>query len=176
VVGPVVKEFWVEQNASGAYVGDGPQLVEEAGVEPLPEIFAAPVSPVYRLGPPGVFMEAVVVQIPVPEGIDPAELGLWYFSESARHRGWYPGQRVQGWMAPESLGVVEEDGELYVQFEVNHSGVIQLGRRIPVHAGSVVSLDVGLEGSCMQWILMGILALGLMVMFAAYWRLSRCTQ
>jgi hypothetical protein len=167
-VGPAVKEFWVEQNASGAYDGAGQQVVEETGIEPLPEILAASVSPVYRLGPPGVFMEAVVVQIPVPAGMDPAELGVWYFSESARHCGWYPGDRVQGWIAPESLGVVEEDGELYVQFEVNHSGVMQLGRRIPVNVGGVVSFDIGTGGSRAKWMLFGAVVVALGAAFAVY--------
>ncbi len=73
---------------------------------------------------------------------------------------------MEGWMAPDGMGVVEEAGQAYVQFEVNHSGVVQLGRRIPVQVGGVVAFDVGAEGSRRQWVLFCAVVLALGVGFA----------
>ncbi len=172
-IGPISREFLVAAEGADNLYDRAPFLVEVTSTEPLPGILAAPVPPVYLMGPVGVFDEAVVVQVPVPEGIDPAELGVYYFSESALHRGWYPAERVSGWMLPGSLGVVEEEGQTYLRLEVNHSGVIQLGRSIPVNVGSALSFDMGAEGSYTRWILFTASVLGLAVILTGYWRKSR---
>jgi len=130
-------------------------------------LLAAPASEAYRIGPVGVFMEPVTVQIPVPRGSNVEELDIYYFSESPEHEGWYLGENVIGWMVPESRVTVEEDGQTYIQIEVNHSGVLQLGRAIKVELGSVATLDVGVSGSRDQWLsVVGTLVL-LSVVFAA---------
>ena len=123
-------------------------------------------SIVYRIGSVGVFDEPMTVQIPVNGGIDPNALEIYYFSESEEHRGWYRGEEVIGWMAPGSLGVVEEDGQIFVQLEVNHSGVVQLGKRASVNVGSVVSID--LRSLVSQGVLLLVLLLGFGVMHVVF--------
>jgi hypothetical protein len=129
-----------------------PHVVEDAAIEALPELLAGKASAVYRIGPTGVFEQPVSVLMPVPEGKNPDELDIYYFSESERHRGWYLGENVMGWMVPDSQVVVEKDGHVYIQIQVNHSGVLQLGRVIKVHLGSAVAVDVGADGSRGQWL------------------------
>jgi len=167
IVGPVSAEFSVGVQKQGSFADHTPSVEVEANIDPLAELLAAPASEAYRIGPVGVFMEPVTVQIPVPRGSNVEELDIYYFSESPEHEGWYLGENVIGWMVPESRVTVEEDGQTYIQIEVNHSGVLQLGRAIKVELGSVATLDVGVSGSRDQWLsVVGTLVL-LSVVFAA---------
>jgi len=150
-VGPVTEVFQIDVEKEACDVTEAPHIVEDDTVIPLPEILAGKASAVYRIGPIGVFDEPVAIMIPVPTGKTAEDLGIYYFSESERHRGWYVGENVVGWIVPGSRSVVEEDGQVYLQIEVNHSGVLQLGQTINVQLGSVASIDVGADGSPGQW-------------------------
>jgi hypothetical protein len=148
-VGPVAEQFLVEAEKTATSLD--PSLVPAPGINPLPQLLAAPASPVYRLGPAGVFLNPVLVRIPLPEGSGTEDLNVYYFSESARHRGWYQGLNVTGWMVPNSLRIVSDDDTNYVEFLANHSGVVQLGKLIEINLGSMGAVDVGATGSYGQW-------------------------
>ena len=163
---PVTEEFLVDVDKNSGDWAEEPYLIEDETVEPLPEILAGKASPVYRVGPMGVFEEPVVVLIPVPEGKAPDDLDIYYFSESERHRGWYLGENAIGWIVPDSRVVVEEGGQVYIQIEVNHSGVFQLGQAIEVQLGRVMSVDVGADGSRGQWLSVAATLLLLSAVFA----------
>jgi hypothetical protein len=104
------------------------------------------------VGPTGVYGQPATVQVPVPEGHRAADLEVYYFSESRRHSGWYQGNSVAGWIVPGSRATVTVDGQAYVRFQVNHSGVLQLGAPAKVRVGAGV-VDVGATGSRGQWLL-----------------------
>ena len=88
------------------------------------------------------------------------DLDIYYYSESPEHEGWYRGERVIGWLVPDSMEVVEEDGQVYFEFEVNHSGVMQLGRDVSAKLGAVGALGFHVTGHPAQWIaLLALLAL-----------------
>ena len=112
---------------------------ESDAVAPLAE---AAGGSVYRIGPAGVFDVPAPVWIPVPAGADVDALEVCYFSEAEEHRGWYRAGNVIGWMVPGSRRTVVEDGQTYIEIEVNHSGVVQLAS--PVAAPKPNGADIGL--------------------------------
>ncbi len=148
-VGPVAEQFLVDTGKAAASLDPG--LVPAPATDPLPQLLAAPASPVYRLGPAGVFLNPVRVRIPVAEGANAENVKVYYFSESARHHGWYQGLNVRNWMVPDSLSIVDDGGEAYVEFFANHSGVVQLGTSTEVNLGAMGPVDVGATGSYGQW-------------------------
>ncbi|NIA13909.1 MAG: hypothetical protein GWP08_07500 [Nitrospiraceae bacterium] len=153
VVGPLAYRFAVGAAADGtAKAALAPALAVEASVEPLPSVLAVPRSPVYRIGPAGVFDEPLVVQIPVPGGVPADRLGVYYFSESLQHYGWHRGDAVSGWLVPGSLRTVYVNGQRCVEIEVNHSGIVQLGQNVEVQLGGVGSFEVGATGSRLHWL------------------------
>jgi len=124
-VGPVSHEFLVDAVKAAPAA---PELLDDVAIEALPEIVAAAQSSVYRIVPAGVFAEPLTIQIPVSPGQDPDSLAIYYFSEAASHTGWYVGENVVGWLVPGSRQTIEADGETYIEVQVNHSGVLQLGK------------------------------------------------
>lgn len=144
-----------------------PSLEEAPGIAPLSPLFGRAVSPVYRLGPKGAYPAPVAVQIPVPEGRRAEDLTVFYFSETPTHRGWYRGEDVEGWMAPGGMTTFEEDGQAFIQFEVHHSGVMQLGRAVDVQLGAMAPVSLGAEGSRRQWIAVVLTLIVLLALAAA---------
>jgi len=124
-VGPVSRAFQLGEEKEGLAPAE-PTIAELAGDADLPVLLADVLSPAYRIGPDRVFEEAAPFWIPVPEGADPNTLEIYYFSEAEEHRGWYRGENVLGWMAPDSRAVVEENGQLFIEIQVNHAGIVQL--------------------------------------------------
>lgn len=140
-LGPVSAEFRVMGQPGDEFTVTGrPFLVEESDVPPLPETEVTPASSVYRIRPVEVFDEPVTVRVPVAEGVDPAEVEVFYFSESEAHPGWYHADDMLGWLMPGSVRIIDENGKTFVEFEVNHSGVVQLA----VRRGEVESAGIGL--------------------------------
>ena len=93
-VGPASHSFRVGAPANAAKSAVV-RLVMADGLALLPAILGRAVSPAYRIGPEGVFLEPVPVQIPVPQGVDPVGVDLYYFSESLRHHGWHAADHVK---------------------------------------------------------------------------------
>lgn len=147
-VGPVTYRFRVAEDGFGS-PGKGRLEIASPG-ESLPAVMARAVGSVYGIVPEGVYEEAAAVMLPVPDGVDPAKLGVYYWSGSARHRGWYEPEHVRGWLdgAPE---LVEEGGQRYLMFLVNHSGVVQLGQRVEASRGGLA--PVVLTGGSRRWLM-----------------------
>jgi hypothetical protein len=154
IVGPVSQDFRINAEKEG--VSGEPGLSEEGGVTALPLILAAAKSPVYRIGPSGVFARTVPVQIPVANGLNPDDLEIYYYSESTAHTGWFRAANVVGWMAPDSRRTVTADGQTYLEIQVNHSGVLQLGQAVKVRLGSATPLELSASGGRMLWIAFGL--------------------
>jgi len=148
---PISKDFQI-----GPWNGDTTApvtLTEEANVNTLPEILGTPQSPVYRIAPAAAFLEPVTIQIPVPDGVNPDSLNIYYFSESDLHNDWYPADNVIGWIVPESRQNVYMDNRAYVEIQVNHAGILQLVKNtsLPFGNASVVELGTG-GGSSLRWV------------------------
>jgi uncharacterized repeat protein (TIGR02543 family) len=138
-----------------------PPFIAETEVDsPLNTSLGTAVTASYRIGPSGVFDEPVTVQIPVPEGMDPGELVLFYFSESDRHRGWFPAERVTGFLVPDSRRAVAIGGIDYVEVQVQHSGVLVLAKPSEVNLAGLGSVDIAAGGSSRSWVtLLSLLSL-----------------
>ena len=100
-------------------------------------MLAGVAAPVYRIGPAGVFEEPLTVRLAIAPDLDPQNADIYYYSEDPDQEGWYRGERVMGWKLPGSVQVIEEDGIVYLEFEVNHSGVVQLGRDVSPKLGGM---------------------------------------
>ena len=135
-VGPVSHSYRVGARSDAAKSAD-PRLVMADGLPLLPAILGRGVSPAYRIGPEGVFLEPVPLQIPVPQGVDPGGVDLYYFSESLRHHGWHAADNVKGWLVPGSRRTVTVNAQTFIEVEVNHSGIVQLGQGPQVQLGGV---------------------------------------
>jgi len=150
-VGPASHSYRVGGPAVAAKQG-GVRVVLEEAVPPLPAILGQAASPAYRVAPEGVFLESVALQIPVPQGVDPGAVQLYYFSESLRHRGWHAAENVKGWLVANSRRSVNVDGRTFLEVEVNHSGVVQLGLSPQMNLGAMGSVGWAATGSGWQWL------------------------
>jgi hypothetical protein len=164
-VGPVTYEF----AAIAAGVSpEAPTLVEAPEIPGLPALLAAPKSDVYRIGPSQVFNVPLTVLIPLPENCR-EDADIYYYSESIKHSGWYPARNVSGFIEPDTRRIVEVDGERYIELQVNHGGVIQLGQPIHLNLGGTASIEVGYTRNPAAWLLFAgtIVALSLALGMAA---------
>jgi len=150
-------------------------LVEDVTVEALPSLIAAGAASVYRVGPAGVYAAPVTIQIPVPAEQAADQLAIYYYSEAASHTGWYPAENVVGWLVPGSRQVVEKDGQAFIEIQVNHSGVLQLGLSPKAKLGSATFVDVGVSGSSAKWISFASVLLSLSLALGMLMRRSRKT-
>ncbi|MEA3366177.1 MAG: hypothetical protein U9Q79_11115, partial [Candidatus Hydrogenedentes bacterium] len=84
----------------------------------------------YEISPDTVYFEPLTVQLPVPEGVDATALEPAYlFTENSDSR-WMDGTHVEGWLEPGSVRAIETAHGNYVEFQVNHGGIVQLRRRV----------------------------------------------
>jgi hypothetical protein len=81
----------------------------------------------YALAPEQAFESPERIWLPVPEGVDPATLTVYYHVADGVTHGWYAADTVQGWMVPGSLQIHEEDDGAWIGLSVTHGGVVQLG-------------------------------------------------
>jgi hypothetical protein len=133
------------------------ELVAERRLAPVP-LFA---SKLFRIEPSGIYDEPVTLQVPVDPGVDVDTIGIWYMSEAAESAGWYLGENVEGWMVPGSMRAVEEDGAVYLEFQVNFSGVFQLAETQDIALGAVPLIEIDLRGSTGISIALGALGISL---------------
>lgn len=159
IVGPVSRDFVVTVEKSA---GDTTALREDASIAALPAVVTGTKSAVYRIGPAGVFDAPVTVQIPVAGDTDASAVEVFYYSESAEHTGWYRGGNVAGWLVPNSMKTVDVGGQKYVEIQVNHSGVVQIGQRSVF--GAAVPFDVHTTGSRAAWLALA----GVVLVLGAY--------
>jgi hypothetical protein len=169
VLEPVSRDFAVD--ASKMHTA-APGLIESAETPALPDLLAAGRSAAYRIEPAGVYAEPATVQVPVPAGVDPVGMQIYYYSESVAQAGWYLGENVIGWMVPESVTVVEMDGQAYVQFAANHSGIVQLGQPLEAKMGGT-TVEFGADGPRGMLISFAAVLLALSFTLGLIWRKSR---
>lgn len=141
-VGPISHNFLIGSEKSGAAYSEEAAfsvVVDNADVPPLD---ADVVSAVYQISPSAIFENPVPIWIPVPEGANLQSLEIYYFSQAEEHRGWYLGENVIGWISRGSRAVVEKDGHLFLEIQVNHSGIVQLadGQSLKVQADAGIFL------------------------------------
>ena len=118
---PVTYEFSVELDGAKQ---DGFVTVVESDLIPALD---AGVGAVYEIGPEEVYDTPQWVWLPVPAGVEAADLALYYYHTPGGDSGWYAAEDVEGWLVPESLEVIERDGATEFGFLVRHSGIVQLG-------------------------------------------------
>jgi len=126
-VGPITAQFRVADRRSREQASDVPQLVDTANVEPMQGGMAGPHASAYALKPVEAYNAPVTIQIPVPRGVDPAGMEVYYHSPSAAQPGWHSASDVVGWMVPGSQQVVRSGRDTYIELQVNHAGIVQLG-------------------------------------------------
>jgi len=68
----------------------------------------------------------LTIKLAVPQGADPESFDIYYYSENVNHSGWFRGEYVAGWLVPCSRQTVVQGSQVYVQFQVRHSGIVQL--------------------------------------------------
>lgn len=149
-VGPVTYEFAV---AAAGGAAEAPALVDAPEIPPLPGLLAAPKSEAYRVAPSQVFNAPSTILIPLPETCR-EDVDIYYYSESIKHKGWYPAQNVAGFIEPGTRRTVEIDGQRYIELQVNHGGVVQLGQTIRFNLGGTVSVEVGYTRNPGAWLVL----------------------
>ncbi len=90
---------------------------------PLEEGLSSP----FAIGPDRVYDTPRRVWLPIPLGVDPASVSLYYYHPQGPNRGWYPAEEVAGWLVPDSELQVVIEGRTYLGFLVRHAGMVQLG-------------------------------------------------
>ena len=91
--------------------------------EPLAEGIDAPLT----IGPEQVYDVPQRVWLPVPDGVDPSAVRIYYFHATGDDQGWYPAENVEGWLVPDSYLHLRTNGTTYLGFLVRHAGIVQLG-------------------------------------------------
>jgi hypothetical protein len=122
-VGPFTYEFVVNSD-----VYEGSAAVVESGSTTVDPEF---VGITYEIAPNTVYFEPLTVQLPVPEGVGAGFLEPAYlFTGEDGERGWVDGTHVEGWLEPGSVRTVQTPDGVYLEFQVNHGGAVQLRRRV----------------------------------------------
>ncbi|MCX5757954.1 MAG: carboxypeptidase-like regulatory domain-containing protein, partial [Candidatus Hydrogenedentes bacterium] len=166
ILGPVSQDYVVTADKSST--GESMLPREDSSIAPIPAVAANAKSAVYRIGPAGVYDAPVTVRIPVAEDTDASAIDVFYYSESVQHAGWYRGGNVTGWLVPDSVKTVQVGGQTFVEIQVNHSGVMQVGQRMMF--GAAVPFDMHATGSRAAWLALAGVSL---VMGACLVRLLR---
>ena len=91
--------------------------------EPLHEGVRPPIT----IGPERVYDVPQRVWLPIPEGVDPTQVRLYYYHAHGGEAGWYPAENVDGWLVPDSTLYLNTDGATYLGVLVRHAAVVQLG-------------------------------------------------
>jgi hypothetical protein len=125
---PITKDFKVAGQESSAQASDTPTLDDATDAEsPDGEKSMMSGMPAYRMSPGEVFSTPVTMQIPVPQGVDPGSMAVYYQSLNPMTPGWHLAQNVTGWMVPGSMQIVKSGSQMFIQIQVNHAGMVKLG-------------------------------------------------
>lgn len=154
-------------------VADERSSVPGARVEPvdpasLPYLEVG-VNAVWRLAPETVFDAPRVFLVPVPEDEDPRAMVVYRYVDAAE-AGWYPAERVRGWLAS-APSLHREGGRVYVRLEAHHGGLVQLGTRMAARPEA--------RAASLPWgdaAVVGLLALGLLAAGAGRRRAGRARR
>ncbi|GMV91675.1 MAG: hypothetical protein AMXMBFR82_14530 [Candidatus Hydrogenedentota bacterium] len=106
-------------------------VLERLDPDAVPELPGS-VSSAYRIMPEGPFAAPQRVWLPVPEGLSPDALSVYY------HQGgtWFPARNVEGFAVNDGALVLELENKAYLGILVRHGGVVALG---PSDASEFVS-------------------------------------
>jgi hypothetical protein len=144
----------ISQPISGVdYVADADETISEAvltRIDPEEAVpaFAEAVGEPLRIGPAQVFGAPQRVWLPVPADTNPDQLVVYYYHDGGADSGWYQGEKVEGWLVPDSLSRLDLEGETYVGILVQYGGTVQLGMpegRMKPSEAAVASLGRGRE-------------------------------
>jgi hypothetical protein len=151
--------FVFQVSADVEYETEPPYLRELGAVQPMKKTLATPISSAYQAGPQGVFDNGFSIQIPLPDGYNVGDVEIYYLSTSERHPHWYPFSGVEGLEVPESRKIIKVDGTEYIEVQINHSAILQLGVPAESNVASFGLIPIGAGGDLGTW-LMYLLTIG----------------
>ena len=102
-------------------------VVAPADDAPGSPSFAEGIEAPFMVGPERVYDVPQRVWLPVPDGVDPNEVHVYYYHTTGDDQGWYPAENVEGWLVPDSYLHLRTNGTTYLGFLVRHAGIVQLG-------------------------------------------------
>ena len=82
----------------------------------------------FMIGPERVYDVPQRVWLPLPQGLGPNDVRLYYYHPHGEDRGWFPAENIEGWLVPGSTLYLDMNGSTYLGFLVNHAGIVQLSR------------------------------------------------
>lgn len=135
-IGPV-REVFVISPRTDAKSG---ALLAEVDAGALPVALRGGVGSVYSIAD-AVFGEPQRVWVPVPAGHAADSLGLFFFVQDAQGGQWHGAEDVAGLLASGEAVVLEEDGTVYLGYEVRHGGIVQLAARSGSPSPAAVTSD-----------------------------------
>ena len=91
----------------------------------LAGLYAAPGGEGFVIGPAQIYDPPRRVWLPLPEGADPATVGVEYRQTEGASPGWYPAARVEGWLVPEGTVTLHLDGRDYLGLLVQHGATLR---------------------------------------------------
>ena len=100
-------------------------VVQGTDIEHSP--LAIGVGTSFTIMPERVYSQPQRVWLPIPQGIDPGSVRLYYYHSSGDGIGWYAADAVEGWLVPNSGLYLELEGNSYAGFLVRHTAIVQLG-------------------------------------------------
>ena len=81
----------------------------------------------FTIGPECVYTQPQRVWLPVPKGVDPNAVRIYYHHGAGANPGWYPAEAVEDWLVPENQLFLDVEDTTYIGFLIRHAGIAQLG-------------------------------------------------
>jgi hypothetical protein len=110
---------------------DADPTVQVTRMLEAPETPADAFAESVRILPEEVYASPQRVWLPIPAGMDPAAVGIYYYLANGPDRGWHPAAAINGWLVSGSEMLLETDGQRYLGFQVRHAGIVRLGQAVP---------------------------------------------
>ncbi|MCP4642181.1 MAG: hypothetical protein GY851_17185, partial [bacterium] len=88
--------------------------------------FDGAVGPAYRVGPAGLCDPPMEVWLPIPDGVDPDAVTVYYYLDGGDDAGWHRGDAVAGWLVPDSMVVIADETGTRLGMTIRHGGTVQL--------------------------------------------------
>ena len=104
---------------------DGVIVVEGTDVEHAP--LSIGVGTPFTIMPEQVYSQQQRVWLPIPQGVDPGSVRLYYYHGAGEGVGWYAADAVEDWLVPDSELYLELEGSAHLGFLVRHTAIVQLG-------------------------------------------------
>lgn len=133
--------------------------VDTAG---LPELIEA-AGPAYAIAPQTVFDTPETISLPIPSGINPEDVEVYYLASTPGGPVWHRGQSMDGWLLDTA---VEADA---LTIAVRHGGIVCLGYRADL--ANVMAASVVGGGSALDNVM--LMSLMVLTLAIAHWRQSR---